>query len=61
MPLKDLSGKTVYDLEREDFERLFCYHCRYRGTQYCEHPETEINFCKRFVDCGFWDRVYRKN
>ena len=23
MALKDLSGKTAYDLEREDFEKLF--------------------------------------
>ena len=27
MPLKDLSGKTVYDLEIEDFEKLFCQRC----------------------------------
>ena len=27
MPLKDLSGKRAYDLDREDFEKLFCQQC----------------------------------
>jgi len=28
MPLKDLKGKTVYDLEWEEFKELFCPQCR---------------------------------
>ena len=24
---QDLSGKTVHDLDRVDFEKLFCQHC----------------------------------
>jgi hypothetical protein len=28
MTLKDLSGKTVYDLEFEDFEKLYCRQCK---------------------------------
>ena len=61
MPLKDLSGKTVYDLEMEDFEKLFCRRCRHQGTDYCPKPDSEMEFCKRLVDCGFWDRVYSKD
>ena len=62
MPLKDLSGKTVYDLDREDFEKLFCRQCRYyRKSPACFYPSmVQINGCKRLVDCGAWDRLYRK-
>jgi hypothetical protein len=28
MALKDLAGKDVYDLEFEDFEKLYCQHCK---------------------------------
>jgi len=37
MPLKDLSGKTAYDLEREDFEKLFCQQC----LEYQECPRDD--------------------
>ena len=38
MALKDLSGKTAYDLDREDFETLFCKHCH----EYEECPQETI-------------------
>jgi len=61
MPLRDLSGKTVYDLEKEDFVKLFCEQCRYyQKPQYCDNPAEQMDFCKRLVDCGAWDRLYRK-
>lgn len=60
-PLKDLSGKSVYDLEQEDFEKLFCRQCRYyQRPEYCSDPMREMDFCKRLVDCGMWDKLYRR-
>ena len=42
MTLKDLSGKSVYGLDREDFEKLFCQHC-------LEYEECPISWT---LDCG---------
>ncbi|GAH24402.1 unnamed protein product [marine sediment metagenome] len=59
MALKDLSGKTVYELDREDFEKLFCLCCcAYEG---CPRDDKKILGCKAFVDSGLWDAFYRKN
>ena len=58
MPLKDLSGKTVYDIEREDFEKLFCRQCH--EAEDCRKDDKKILGCKAFVDSGLWDRFYRK-
>jgi len=59
MPLKDLSGKTVYDLEIEDFEKLFCRQCHEYET--CSRDEKKILGCKTFIDSGLWDSFYRNN
>jgi hypothetical protein len=58
MPLKDLSGKTVFDLEQEDFEKLFCCHCREYKS--CDRSAQKIAGCRAFVDTGAWDTFYRK-
>ena len=58
MPLKDLSGKTVHDLDQEDFEKLFCQHCREYDE--CPRDKHKILGCKAFVDTGLWDMFYRK-
>ena len=58
MPLKDLTGKTVYDLDREDFEKLFCQHCH--EYEKCDRNDKKILGCKAFVDSGLWDAFYRK-
>ncbi len=58
MPLKDLSGKSVLDLEREDFEKLYCLHCH--EYQECDRSDKKILGCKAFVDSGLWDMFYRK-
>jgi len=58
MLLKDLSGKTVYDLERGDFEALFCSRCH--EYEECPKDDRKILGCKAFVDSGLWDRFYRK-
>jgi len=59
VPLKDLSGKTVHDLEREDFEKLFCRQCcEYED---CPRDDKKILGCKAFVDSGLWDAFFRKN
>jgi hypothetical protein len=59
MPLKDLSGKTVHDLEPEDFEKLFCRQCRYYRWA-CDRRLKDINACQLLIDSGTWDSLYRK-
>ena len=59
MPLKDLSGKTVYDLEDEDFAKLFCEQCREYGA--CPRADKKMLSCKALIDSGLWDRYCRKN
>jgi len=59
MPLKDLSGKTIYDLEIEDFEKLFCWRCQ--DYEHCLRDEKKILSCKAFIDSGLWDSFYRNN
>ena len=59
MPIKDLSGKTARDLEKEDFEKLFCWRCHEYNT--CSRDDRKILGCKAFVDIGLWDKFYRKN
>ena len=58
MPLKDLSGKTVLDLDREDFEKLFCQ--QWHEYDDCNRDDKKILGCKAFVDSGLWDKFYRK-
>ncbi len=58
MPLKDLSGKTVLDLDREDFEKLFCQQCK--EYPQCPRDDLRIRGCKLLVDSGMWDKFYRK-
>ena len=52
MPLKDLSGKTVYDLDGEDFEELFCRQCH--EYEECPRDDRKILGCKALwtVDYG---------
>jgi len=59
MPLKDLRGKSVHDLEREDFEKLFCFRCLEREA--CPRDCKKILGCKSFVDTGLWDVFYRRD
>ena len=59
MSLKDLSGKTVYNLEREDFVKLFCRRCH--EYEHCSRDDKKILGCKAFIDSGLWDSFYRNN
>ena len=58
MGLKDLSGKTVYDLDQEDFEKLFCRRCKENGI--CDKDPKTVNVCMGLIDSGIWDRQFRK-
>jgi len=58
MPLKDLSGKTVYDLELEDFEKLYCRQCK--DWAICDKDFKTINMCMGLIDSGIWDSHFRK-
>ena len=58
MPLKDLTGKTVYDLDQEDFEKLYCHQCRDCGI--CTKDIQTVDLCKQLIDNGVWDIFSRK-
>ena len=58
MSLKDLSGKCVYDLDFEDFEKLFCKHCIQVGV--CDKDPKSVNVCMGLIDSGVWDRQLRR-
>jgi len=59
MGLKDLKGKSVLDLSREEFDKFFCQHCHeYEG---CPRDDRKILGCKAFVDSGLWDKFYLKD
>jgi len=59
MPLKDLGGKTAYDLEREESEKLFCWRCHEYET--CSGDEKNILGCKALIGSGLWDNFYPNN
>lgn len=59
MPLKDLSGKTVFELDREDFEKLFCWRCQEHGE--CHQDDRKLLDCRALVNRGLWDKSYRKD
>ena len=58
MALKDLSGKTVYELEREDFEKLFCQQCK--EYPHCPRDDLKVKGCQLLVDSGVYDTYLRK-
>ncbi len=58
MPLKDLSGKTIYELEQEDFEKLFCQQCK--EYSHCLRDDKMRLGCKLLVDSGVYDSYLRK-
>ena len=58
MSLKDLTGMTVYDLDREDFLKLFCRQCRECGV--CVKDPNTIHICMGLIDSGVWDSHFRK-
>jgi hypothetical protein len=49
---------TVYDLEPEDFDKLFCKRCKGEGK--CSKSPTAMRICQFNVDVGIWDRDCRK-
>ena len=55
MPLKDLKGKSIYDLTAEDFAELYC--CKCRQYAYCEKDEGGMHVCKALIDCGLWYKL----
>ena len=58
MLLKDLSGKTIYDLESEEIGALFCSVCKERPR--CDQDFKTMNICQQLIDGGIWDSLYRK-
>ena len=58
MALTDLSGKTVYELGKEDFEKLFCQQCK--DCDRCTKDPKTINICMGLIDSGVWDITFRE-
>jgi len=58
MPLKDISGKSVYEIDREDFIKLFCHQCKDCGI--CTKDPKTIIICRQLIDNGIWDLLFRK-
>lgn len=58
MALTDLRGKTVYDLDREDFEKLFCHDCKEYPK--CPRDDLRLKGCQLLVDSGVLDICLRK-
>lgn len=58
MPWTDLSGKTVYDLDQDQFEKLFCRHCK--ECKSCDKTLKAIHSCMGLIDSGVWDATLRE-
>jgi len=59
MPIKDLSSKSIYDLDQEDFEKLFCRQCK-EDSGICAKDPFTIQVCMALIDSGVWDKCFRK-
>ncbi len=58
MSLKNIKDKTIYDIEPDDFEKLFCSRCN--DERDCSKSATVITICRVSIDLGAWDRGCRK-
>ncbi len=58
MALTDLTGMTVYELDREDFEKLFCHRCK--EYPQCPRDDLKVKVCRLLVDSGVYDTCLRK-
>ncbi len=56
--LKDLKGKTVFDLTLEEFHTLFCGDCREKPD--CDRDPKTVNICQQLVNDGIWDNLFRR-
>ncbi len=54
--IQDLKGKTVYELEPEEFEKLFCQRCCDYGS--CSRKPTRMVHCRVLVEVGRWSEFY---
>lgn len=58
MKLKELWCKTVFELDRQTFVRLFCDYCRF--NEFCVKRDRNLQNCKCFVNEGLYDRFFKK-
>jgi len=54
----DLSGKSVYYLDQDQFEKLFCRHCK--ESESCGKTPDAIHSCMGLLDSGVWDAAFRR-
>ena len=50
--MEDLSQKTVYDLDQEEFNALFCRRCKQDKT--CSKRLDTVKACQALVDSAVW-------
>jgi hypothetical protein len=60
MALGELKGKGLYDLSPEEFKELYCRRCLEAKWNECARAEKDIHICKGLIDCGLWDRHYKR-
>jgi hypothetical protein len=58
MSLRELSGKTVFELDSQTFIDLFCDYCRFNG--FCMKYDHNLHNCKCFVNEGIFDKFFKK-
>jgi len=55
--MQDLK-RTVYELEPEEFEKLFCQRCSDHDS--CSRKPTRMVHCRVSVEVGRWGEFYEK-
>ena len=56
--MRDVSRKTVYNLEPDDFEALFCRRCKDFGG--CTRALDTVKAYQGLIDSGVWYRTNEK-
>ena len=54
--MQDLK-RTVYELEPEEFEKLYCQRC---SNDSCSRKTTRMVHCKVLIEIGRWGEFYGK-
>jgi len=56
--MRDVSKKTVYDLDWQDFCALFCRRCKEGQT--CDKKSDTVKACQGLIDSGVWHKTNEK-
>ena len=50
--MQELKGKTIYELEPEEFEKLFCQRCN--DYENCSRKPVRMVHCRILLEIGHW-------